>query len=100
VGDYWDEKTSQEILSFLREYEGLFPKTFSELNGMKGGMGEIKIELKLGSKPVRHRPYHLNPRLKEKVKKDIDKMLEACLIFVLEEAEWASPIVIQRKKGT
>ena len=63
-------------------------------------MGEIEIELKLGSKPVRHRPYHLNPRVKEKVKREIDKMLEARLIFLVEEAEWVSPIVSQSKKGT
>jgi hypothetical protein len=100
VGDYWDEKTSQEIQSLLREYEDLFPKTFSELKGIKGVMGEMKIELKPGSKPVRHRPYCLNPRVKEKVKREIDKMLEAGLIFAVEEAEWVSPIVIQRKKGT
>jgi hypothetical protein len=100
VGDYWDEKTSQEIQSLLREYEDLFPKTFSELKGIKGVMGEMKIELKPGSKPVRHRPYHLNPRVKEKVKKEIDKMLEAGLIFAVEEAEWVSPIVIQSKKDT
>ena len=78
----------------------MFPKTFSELKGIKGVMGEMKIELKLGYKPVRHRPYHLNPRVKEKVKKEIDKMLEAGLIFPVEEAEWVNPIVIQRKKDT
>jgi hypothetical protein len=100
VGDYWDEKTSQEIQSLLREYEYLFPKTFSELNGIKRVMGEMKIELKPGSNPVRHIPYRLNPRVKEKVKKEIDKMLEASLIFAVEEAEWVSPIVIQRKKDT
>jgi hypothetical protein len=46
VGDYWDEKTSQEIQILLWEYEDLFPNTFSELKGIKGVMGEMKIELK------------------------------------------------------
>jgi hypothetical protein len=100
VGDYWDEKTSQEIHSLLREYEDLFPSTFSELKGIKGVMVEMKIELKLGSKPVRHRPYCLNHRVKEKVKREIDKMLEAGLIFAMEEEEWVNPIVIKRKKCT
>jgi hypothetical protein len=36
VGDYWDEKNSQEIQSLLREYEDLFPNTFSELKGIDG----------------------------------------------------------------
>jgi hypothetical protein len=43
MGDYWDEKTSQEIQILLREYEDLFPKTFSELKGIKEVMGEMKI---------------------------------------------------------
>jgi hypothetical protein len=50
-------------------------------------MGEMKIELKSGSNPVRSRPYHLNSRDKEKVKREIDKMLEAGLTFAVEEAE-------------
>jgi hypothetical protein len=70
----------------LREYEYFFPKTFSDLKGLKGSMGEMKVELKLGSKPLRNRPYRLNSRVKEKVKKEIDKMLEAGLIFAVEEA--------------
>jgi hypothetical protein len=49
---------------------------------------------------VKHRPYCLNPRIKEKVKKEVDKMLAAGLIFPIEEAEWIIPIVIQSKKGT
>ena len=61
-------------------------------------MGEMKIELKPGSNLVIHRPYRLNPRVKEKFKKEIDKMLEEGLIFVVEEVEWVSLIVIQRKK--
>jgi hypothetical protein len=77
VGDYWDEKRSQEIQILLREYEDLFPKNFSELKGIKGVMGEMKMDLKPGSKLVRHRPYHIKPRVKEKIKKEIDKMLEA-----------------------
>jgi hypothetical protein len=100
VGDYWDEKNIQEIHSLLREYEELFPKTFSNLKEIKGSMGKMKIELKLGSKPIRHRPYFLNPRVKEKVKREIDEMLEAGIIFLVEEEEWVSPISSQRKKGT
>jgi hypothetical protein len=38
--------------------------------------------------------------VKEKVKREINKMFEAGLIFIVEEAEWVNPIVIQRNKGT
>jgi hypothetical protein len=80
--------------SLLREYEDLFPKTFLELKGIEGDMGEMKIELKPGSNLVRNRQYHLKPKVKEKVKREIDKMLEARLIFAVEKVEWVIPIVI------
>jgi len=46
----------------LQEYEGLFPKTFSKIKGIKGTMGEMKIEKRPESKCVRHKSYHLNPK--------------------------------------
>ena len=61
-------------------------------------MGEMCIILKPDARPVKHKPYHQNPRVKEKVKAEIDKTLKAGLIFSEEEAEWVSPIVIQSKK--
>jgi hypothetical protein len=57
-------------------------------------MEEMKIELKPRSNPVGHMPYRLKPVVKEKVKREIDKMLEAEVIFAVDEAEWISPIVI------
>jgi len=99
IGDYWDKKTMTEIQALLREYEDFFPKSFSDLKGIKGYLGEVKIELKHDAKPVKHKPYCLIPRVKEKVKKEIDGMLEVGLIFPMDEAKWISPIVIQRKKG-
>jgi hypothetical protein len=59
----------------LQEYEDLFPKTFSEMKGIKGSMGEMNIELKPYLKPRKHKPFHLNSKVKEKFKKEVDKML-------------------------
>ena len=44
--------------------------------------------------------YRLNPRYKEKVKAELDHMLDAGIIEPIEELEWISPIVIQDKKTT
>jgi hypothetical protein len=64
IRDYWDEQAMDEVHSLLLEYEDLFLKTFSELKGIKGSMGEMKIELKPDSRPLKNRPYHLNHRIK------------------------------------
>lgn len=58
----------------------------------------MKIMLKPDACPVKQRPYRLNPRVKKKVEKEIDKMLEARLIFLVDKVGWINPIVIQNKK--
>jgi hypothetical protein len=33
IGDYWDEPTVESITELLREYNDLFPTTFTEMKG-------------------------------------------------------------------
>jgi len=40
----------------------------------------------------------LNPKYKEKVCLELDKMLEAGIIEPVEESDWVSPMVVQEKK--
>jgi hypothetical protein len=58
----------------------------------------MNIPLKPEAIPVRERPYRLNPIYKKKVKEEIDRMLEAGIIEVVEESEWIIPMVFQEKK--
>jgi len=60
----------------------------------------MKITLKPDTKPVEHRPYKLNLQVKEKVMKEIDKVLVVGRILLVDEVEWISPIVIQDKKDS
>jgi hypothetical protein len=50
------------------------------MKGIAGDLGEMNIPLKPGAKSVRQRPYRINPRYKEKVKVEIDRMLDAGII--------------------
>lgn len=45
------------------------------MKGIVGELGEMKIPLTIDVKLVKQRPYSLNPKCKEKVKEDINKML-------------------------
>jgi hypothetical protein len=66
--------------------------------GIVGSLGEMKRKLKPDACPIKKKPYRLNLKYKEKVKQELDKMLEAGVIFPVEESEWISPMVIQPKK--
>jgi len=47
----------------------------------------MKITLKPNVKPIKQKPYHLNPMYKEKVHQELDKMLEAGIIEPIEEPD-------------
>ena len=68
------------------------------MKGILGDLGVMRIPLKEGAKPLKQRPYRLNPRYKEKVRKELDKMLATGIIEPVEESEWVSPMVVQDKK--
>ena len=87
-----------KVTQLLHEYQDLFPTKFSEMKGILGDIGVIKIPLKPDVKPVKQRPYRLNPKYKEKVRMELDKMLAAGIIEPVEESEWVSPMVVQEKK--
>jgi hypothetical protein len=46
IGDYCDEKIGEIITKLLREYNDLFPTTFTEMKGIAGELGEMKIPLR------------------------------------------------------
>jgi hypothetical protein len=68
------------------------------MKGIKGPMGEMRILLNLDARLVKQRSYRLNPKYKEKMKIELDRMLEVGIIEPMEELEWIIPIVVQYKK--
>ena len=86
------------IAELLQEYQDLFPDKFTDMKGILGDLSVMRIPLKEGTKSVRQRPYRLNPRYKEKVRQELDKMIGVGIIEAVEESEWVSPMVVQDKK--
>lgn len=102
IGDYWDKDTVDKALELLREYQDLFPTNFSDLKGILRDMGVMKIYLKPNAKPnakpVKQWPQPLNPKNKEKVREQLDKMFAAIIIEAVEESNQVCPMVLQDKK--
>ena len=94
IGDYWDDETVGHITNLFQENQDLFLTNFTEMKGILGDLGVMKIPLREGAKPVKQCPYRLNSRYKEKVKQELDKMLAVGIIEPVEESEWVSPMVV------
>lgn len=57
---------------------------FLDLKWIIRNLGVMKITLKSDVKFVKKQPYRLNPKYKEKVCQELDKMLEAGIIEPVE----------------
>ena len=75
-----------KITYLLHELQDLFPTKFFEMKGILGDLGEMKIPFKPDAKSVRQRPHRLNPQYKERVKAEMDRMLDAGIIEPVEES--------------
>ena len=82
----------------LKEFQDLFSQDYIDLEGLVHEVGEMKINTKPDVQPVKKRPYKLAHKYKEIVKKEIDNMLAASIIYPIDQSEWASPMVFQPKE--
>jgi hypothetical protein len=64
IGDYWDEQTIEAITELLRKFSDMFPTTFTKMKCIARELGEMKIPLKPEARPIKQRPYRLNPMFK------------------------------------
>ena len=61
-------------------------------------MDEMKIDIKPDVRPVKKRTYKLAHKYKEIVKKEINNMFAAGIIYPIDQSEWEIPMVVQPKK--
>eukprot|EP00253_Pinus_taeda_P030097 PITA_30097 len=86
-----------KVVELLHEYQDLFPTKITEVKGILSDLGMMKITLKPDVKLVKERPYQANPKYKAKFHEELDKMLEAGIIELVEESESVCPMVVQEK---
>ncbi|CAM6113035.1 unnamed protein product [Calypogeia fissa] len=89
------EKTIQDLLG---EYKDVFAWSHMDLQGVNPILGEHSIDLMLGARSIRQRQHRMNPKYSLMVKEEIDRLLEAGIIYPMLNSEWVSPIVIVPKK--
>ena len=58
-----------------------------------------RIHLEEGCTPTIEHQRRLNPNMKEVVKKEIMKLLDAGIIYPISDSNWVSPIHVVPKKG-
>ena len=73
--------------------------TLDDLKGISPTLCQQKINLEKDVKPVINHQRRLNPKMKEVVRKEILKLLEACIIYPIADSQWVSHVHCVPKKG-
>ncbi|KAG7567995.1 Ribonuclease H-like superfamily [Arabidopsis thaliana x Arabidopsis arenosa] len=87
------------LLSELRKYRRAIGYSLSDIKGISPSLCNHRIHLENESYSRIEPQRRLNPNLKEVVKKEILKLLDADVIYPISDSTWVSPVHCVPKKG-
>ncbi|KAL2610727.1 hypothetical protein R1flu_029300 [Riccia fluitans] len=99
IGATLSPQERQQYVNLLGEFEDVVADDYRDMKGIPPEIAEHRIGLLPNTRPLRSQCYRLNPNYAERVKKELDKLLEAQFIYPVETPAWLSPIVVVPKKN-
>ena len=89
----------QKQLKILKNYQESIAWSIDELKGISPSICMHKILLEENAKPFVEHQRRLNPVMKEVVRKEVLKWLNAGFIYAISDSPWVSPVHVVPKKG-
>ena len=93
------EAEEQKLLVILRKYKETIAWSIEDLKGISPSICMHKILLEDNSKTYIEHQRRLNPVMKEVVRKEVLKWLNAGFIYAISDSPWVSPIHVVPMKG-
>ena len=87
------------LLNKLRKYRKAIGYSPEDIPAISPDLCMHRIHLEDDSKSSVEHQRRLNPNLKEVVKKEIIKLLDAGVIYPISDSNWVSPVHVLPKKG-
>ncbi|GJW78079.1 hypothetical protein Tco_0139761 [Tanacetum coccineum] len=92
-----DKKT--RLLEVLRNHKGAIAWSIADIKGIDSSFCTHKILMEDEFKPSVQPQRRVNLNIKEVVKKEVKKHLDARLIYPIFDSPWVSPVQVVLKKG-
>ena len=93
------EGQEESVLKVLKSHRKALGWTIADLHGISPLMCTHRIYLEEESKPVRQMQRRLNPNMKEVVRGEVLKLLDAGIIYPISDSKWVSPTQVVPKKS-
>jgi hypothetical protein len=92
------EQKSQVIEMLQRRFD-VFAWEYADMKGIHPDRCTHHIYTNDQIRPLRQPHQRMNPALKDIVKEELQKLLQANLIYPISDSQWVSPLVIVPKKN-
>ena len=93
------ESEEHKLLEILRKYKEAIAWSIEDLKGIGPSICMHKILLNDNAKTSIEHQRRLNPLMKEVVRKEVLKWLNAGFIYAISDSSWVSPVHVVPKKG-
>ena len=93
------EAEEKKLLTILRKYKEAIAWSIEDLKDISPSICMHKILLEDNAKTSIEHQRRLNPVMKEVVRKEVLKWLNAGFIYAISDSSWVSPVHVVPKKG-
>jgi hypothetical protein len=97
LGAQCSDEEKVKFTELLCEFQDVFSWSYEDLRGFDPALIQHAIPIKEGVKPVRKRQRPINPVLEATIRKELEKLLKANIIFPVKYSDWVSNLVPVRK---
>jgi len=99
ISDKLSEEETNKHISILEKHRSVLGYTLQDLKGISPALCTHRIPLDPAIAPSREPQRRLNNAMREVVKKEVLKLLDAGIIYPVPHSEWVSPVQVVPKKG-
>ncbi|KAK1662839.1 hypothetical protein QYE76_050998 [Lolium multiflorum] len=89
----------ERLLEILKKHRGAIGYTLDDLKGISPAICQHAINIEDDAKPVVEHQRRLIPKMKDVVRNEVLKLLEAGIIYPIADSRWVSPVHCVPKKG-
>ena len=94
-----ESEQENKLLEILRTHKTSIGWTIADIKGISPLICTHRIHLEEDVKPSRKPQRRLNPIMKEVVKKEVLKLLDVGVIYLIADSKWVSPTQVVPKKS-
>nr|GFA43386.1 DNA-directed DNA polymerase [Tanacetum cinerariifolium] len=92
-----EEKSA--LIKVLKSHKRAITWKLSDIQGINPDFYTYKILMKEDYKPAVLHQRRVNPKIHDIIKKEVEKLLDAGLIYLISDSPWVSPVHCVPKKG-